>query len=150
MAPCIGSRVNYNYEPIASRVGAQFRTQALESQRHLHPPSVMSNVLTTRPWPVRAKTNWHQLNGITHWTQQRIDSEQEDSPLDCLHLALAFRYYFVWGEGVWEYVYMHWQQRKFQLCANYFTRSRNPVYKIYMHMYICFILDWQCMVLYPW
>ena len=41
------------YEWIASRVGAQFRTWASEIQRHVPPLSVVSHVLTTRPWPTR-------------------------------------------------------------------------------------------------
>ena len=65
MSPCTGSRMNSNYERNASRVGAQFRTRASESQRHFPPPTLMSNVqrysVMTRP----SKTDWHQLNGIT-------------------------------------------------------------------------------------
>ena len=58
MLPCTGNRVNSNYERIASRVGAQFRTRASESQRHPSPPTVVSNVLTTRRWSTRQ-------NGLT-------------------------------------------------------------------------------------
>ena len=74
MSPCTGTGVNFNYERIASRVSARFRTRASESQNHLPPSTVTSNVLAmTRP----SKTDWHQLKGITHRTQQRLDSEQE-------------------------------------------------------------------------
>ena len=54
------SRVNSNYERIASRVGSQFRTRASKSQR-LIPPTVMSDGLTIRSWLVCQKcfgTSW--------------------------------------------------------------------------------------------
>ena len=71
-----------NYERISSRVGAQFRTRASESPRHLPPPTVKPNVLTTRLWRVRQKrigTRWmashieHSSESILsktilHWT----------------------------------------------------------------------------------
>ena len=67
MSPCTGSKVNSNYERIASRVGTQFRTRASESQKHLPPPTVVSKVLTTRPWPTRqnglaSAEQYHTLN----------------------------------------------------------------------------------------
>ena len=39
---------------------------------------------------------WHQMSGITQWLQQRVDSSRNDSPLGCLPLTLAYRYYLVW------------------------------------------------------
>ena len=59
--------------------GGRFRIWASESQRYFLLPTVMYNLLTTRPWPVRQKTDLHQVNGITHWTQQQVDFEQERS-----------------------------------------------------------------------
>ena len=50
-SPCTVSRVNSKYERIASRVEAQLRTPASEYQRHHPPPTTVSSVLTTRPWP---------------------------------------------------------------------------------------------------
>ena len=62
------------------------------------PPPVVASVLTTRPWPIR-----RQKNRIgTSWAVSHIGYNSEsilgrnDSPLGCLHLALAYRYYFLW------------------------------------------------------
>ena len=93
MSLCTGSWVHSNNVRIASRVGAQFRTRASESQKHLPLPTVVSSVLTTRPWP----THPSKRNG-TSWTVSPIARNSEsilsrnDSPLNCLHLALAYKY----------------------------------------------------------
>ena len=67
MSPCTGSRVNSNYERIASRVGAQFRTRASKYQK-----THSAHCYVQRPnhsvMPRPSKMNWHQLKGITHWT----------------------------------------------------------------------------------
>ena len=95
ISPCIGSRVNSKYEGIALRVGAQFRTQASESQRHLPPPTVMSNVLTIRAWPA-AKNRLTSAECCHTLYATASPFEQERFPLHCLHLVLAYRYCFVW------------------------------------------------------
>ena len=40
-------------------------------------PRSSRQLLTTRPWPVRQKTDWHQPYCITHPAQQRADFGQE-------------------------------------------------------------------------
>ena len=58
---------------IASRVTAQFRTRASESQRHLPPPTGFVQRLDHSPMTRPAyKTDWHQLNGITHSAASRF------------------------------------------------------------------------------
>ena len=61
-----------------------------------HERITMSSVLTTRPWPVRQKLIGTSLT-VSHieYKSQSILS-RNDSPLDCLHLLLAYRYYFAW------------------------------------------------------
>ena len=76
MCPCTGSGVNTDYERIASWCGYQCWTRDRESYIHLSPPAVAASVLTTRPWPICQKTDWHQLSGITHWLQHRVDFGQ--------------------------------------------------------------------------
>ena len=46
--------------------------------------SLLMHICVTRPQWINhsamthpSKRDWHQLNGITHWTQQQVDSEQE-------------------------------------------------------------------------
>ena len=56
MPPCTSYRVNSHCARIASRVGAQFRMRATESQRHLPPLTVVSNVLTTWLWSHSSQT----------------------------------------------------------------------------------------------
>ena len=51
----MGSWLNSNYERIASQVETEFRKWASEYERHLPPPTAMSNVLTTWPFPVYQK-----------------------------------------------------------------------------------------------
>ena len=53
------------------------KARVSEYQTNLPPTTVVANVLNIRVWPTRKKTDWHQLNGVTHWTQRRVDSEQE-------------------------------------------------------------------------
>ena len=83
MSLCSGSRVNTNYERIASWGGCQYWTgnpSILETPLAAHCSSQHLNHSTmTHP----SKMYWHQLStgSITHWLQ---------------HLALAYRYYFVW------------------------------------------------------
>ena len=73
MSPCTGSRVNANYEQIASWGGYQCWT------------TVVASVLTTRPWPIRQRrisTSWavshagYNSESILGWN---------DPPLGCLH-----------------------------------------------------------------
>ena len=73
MSPCTGSRVNANYERIASWGGYQCWT------------TVVASVLTTRPWPIRQRrisTSWavshagYNSESILGWN---------DPPLGCLH-----------------------------------------------------------------
>ena len=67
MPVCTGSRVNSNYERIASRVGARFRTRASGSQRHLPPPTVSPNV-----------PNHSSMTQIgTSWTVSHIEHNSE-------------------------------------------------------------------------
>ena len=68
---------------------ANWRPQILKE-----PPTVVASVLTTRPWPI------HQKRIGTRWVASHIGKSSEsirgrnDLPLSCLHLALAYRYYF--------------------------------------------------------
>ena len=86
VSPCTGSRVNTNYERFASWDGCQ---------RHPSPPTFVASVLTSRPWPVRQK-NGLAPTGRYHTLAIESILGTNYSPLGCLHLALARRYYFVW------------------------------------------------------
>ena len=74
---CTDSKVNTNYERIASWSGYQCWTR---DPRILMTPlashccsQCLNQPAMTHPF----KTDWHQLSGVTHWLQQRVDSEQE-------------------------------------------------------------------------
>ena len=83
------------------------------------PPAIMASVLTTRPWPVRQKrTGTSRMVSQTRHNNEPTLS-RNDSPPGCLHLALAYRYYF-YMEETWEHVSVHWQQGNYQLWANCF------------------------------
>ena len=119
VTPCADSRVNTNYERIASWDGCQCWTglQNLRDTVATHCCSQGPNYSAmTHP----SKTDWHQLSGITHWLQQQVDSGQERFSMSCLHLAMAYRYHFVWKK-TWQ-VSLHWQQDKYQLWANCLMR----------------------------
>ena len=79
MYPCTGSRLNTNYERIASWGGCQYWTvvpRILETPLATHCCSQrLNHSAMTHP----SKTDWHQLSGITHWLQQRVDYGQERS-----------------------------------------------------------------------
>ena len=72
MSPCTGSRVNSNYEQIASQVRAQFRMRAWESHRHLLPPTAMSNV----------STHWGLLTHICISNLTSIGLDNDLSPFE--------------------------------------------------------------------
>ena len=94
MSPCTGSRANTNYEQIASWGGYQCLTG--DPRIYPSPPTVVASILTTRPWPLRQKrigTSW-AVSPIGYTSESILG--RDDSPLDCLHLALAFRYIFLW------------------------------------------------------
>ena len=71
MSPCTGSRVITSYE-----LGYSLE-RGPPSLKATPPPTIMPSILTTRPWPIRQKTDWYQPYGITHPAQQRADYEQE-------------------------------------------------------------------------
>ena len=74
MSPFPRRRVNSNYELHESKSIFEREPQNI---RHLPPPIVMSNFLTTGTWSICHKTDWHRLKSINNWTQQRVHSEQE-------------------------------------------------------------------------
>ena len=61
------------------------------------PPAIMPGFLTTRSWPVRQKKRAGTSRKVLHTRQNNEPSlSRNNSPLTCLHLALAYRYHFVW------------------------------------------------------
>ena len=62
MPPCTGNRVKSNYEWIASRVGAQLRTWASETQRYVPPLSVVSHVYDLAI--IRLTAKWIEALGL--------------------------------------------------------------------------------------
>ena len=92
------SRMNTKHERIASWDKCQFRTADPEYQIIIPPPSDAASMLAIRPWPIHQK-----CIGIT-WAVKRTGRNSEsfmdrnDSPLDCLHLALASRYHSYGGD----------------------------------------------------
>ena len=99
---CTGIRVITIYERIASCVGTQYRL-----------------------WPVcQKRTGNSRIASHTRHSNEPTLS-RNDSPLGCLHLELAFRYYFCMEE-TWEHVSGHWQQGNDHLWANWIT-CWNPV-----------------------
>ena len=77
MSPCTESRINTNYERIASWGGCQCWTGdpwILETPLAAH---YWSQRLNHSPMTHPSKTVWHQLSGIIHWLQERVDSGQE-------------------------------------------------------------------------
>ena len=96
MRKCFRALAAGKLEQTASLFGTQLRTQTSDYQRHLPPPTIVYNAITTRPWPTRLKEIG--ISWMTSHTEHNSESilSRNDSPLDCLHLALACRYYFVW------------------------------------------------------
>ena len=99
MSRCTGCRVNSSYKRIASRVGTKLRTWASGYE-----DTFRRTLLCPAPWPLghdpSVKTVYHQLNGITHWTQQRVDSEQEWLFTGLLRHVTGIQilfYYIVWN-----------------------------------------------------
>ena len=90
MSPLTGIRVNTNHKRIAScaeyQVGAQSQVTP--------PPIAVSSVLTTQPPPIRIR--WigtsRMVSHIRHNSEPNLGGY--DSPLDCLHFALACKYHF--------------------------------------------------------
>ena len=95
MPPCTGTRLNTNYEQIASWGGCQWRTgdhRILETNLAAHSCSQRPNhSAMTHPLT--------QIGTISAVSHMGYNSEsivgRNDSPLSCLHLALAYMY-FVW------------------------------------------------------
>ena len=53
----------------------------------------LNHLVMTRP----SKTDWHQLDAITLNTTTSLILRRDNSLLNCLHLALAYRYHFYGG-----------------------------------------------------
>ena len=69
-------------------------------QRHLWPPTTVANMSSIRPWSLsNYKTDWLQLNGLTHQTPTGRSE----------HWLM---------EETWEYVTVEWLWGKFQLLPN--------------------------------
>ena len=70
------------------------------------PPPPISEIPSSTQWGGQhanhsviicpSKIDKHQLNGITYWSKQRVLSGRIDSSLDCLLMALTYRYGLVW------------------------------------------------------
>ena len=72
----------------------------------------------TRPSVRQKRTGTSRIVSHTRHNNEPTLS-RNDSPLDCLHLTLAHRYYFCMEES-WEHVFVHWHQGNYQLRANCF------------------------------
>ena len=77
MSPCTGSRVNTNYERIASWGGCQCWTGDPRILETPLAPNCCSQCLNHSAMAHPSKTDWHQLSSITYWQQQRVVSGQE-------------------------------------------------------------------------
>ena len=86
--------------------------------------AIMPYVLTTRPWPARLKRTGtsHMVSHTRHNNEPTLS--RNDSPQGCLHLTLAYRYYF-YLEEAWEHISVHWQHGSYQLWANCFICSNH-------------------------
>ena len=113
-----GSKVNTSYRWIAYFAGTQFWTRAPVSQGN-SATRCYANSKVTRPRPTCLK--WIGTNWMISHTQHNSEPTQSrnDSPLGCLHLALAFRYNYCMEES-WEHVFGHWQLGKYQLWVKCF------------------------------
>ena len=121
MSPCTGSRVItelLHVLELSSDCGPQ-------SFKATPPPSIMPSVITTRTWPARQKRSGtsRMVSHSRHNNEPTLS--RNDSALGCLHLALAYRYYFCMEE-TWDHVSVHWKQGNYQLGANCFM-CWNPV-----------------------
>ena len=86
------------------------------------PRAIMPSFLTTRPCPVHVRQKPTGASCLMF--HMRHNSEQtlsrNDSSLNCLQLALVYRYHLGVME-TWEHVSVHWQQCNFHLLSNCFT-----------------------------
>ena len=133
MSPCTGSKVNTNYEHIASWGGCQCWTGEPGIVESPLPPAVVASVLNTRPWPIHTKRIDSRAASHIGYNSESIPG-RNDSPLGCLHLALAYRYYFAWKkQETGEHISVHWQQGKYQLWVHCFMRYifRSNLYLIH-------------------
>ena len=96
-----------------------------QSLKATWPLAIIPSVLTTRPWPIRQK--WTGTSRMVPHTRHnnKPTLSRNHSPLGCLHLALAYWYYFCM-EDTLDHVSVHWQQGNYQLWANCY-KCRNPV-----------------------
>ena len=75
-----------------------FTSRNLVSSRGLRIPNTpsadYSSVQRPNQWTIThlSKKGWHQLDGITPWTQQRVDSVQKRFFIGLLNLAVAYIY----------------------------------------------------------
>ena len=90
---------------------------------------IMLIVLTTRPWPVRKKNRTGTSRMVSHTRHNNEPTlSRTDSPPDCLHMTLAYRYYFCMEE-TWEHFFVHWYRvitcyERIASCARTQLRSR--------------------------
>ena len=117
MSTYTSSRVNANYERVASCAGCQLRPLGpLTWDIHIRHPLLCAACLTTGPCTV--KTYWHQPKCPAHSTQQWADQGGN------VHCWTAYTWHwcidiiFVWKRW-WEHVSLHCQQSKCQLCASF-------------------------------
>ena len=77
MSPCTGSRVNTNYERIASWGGCQCWTGNPRISETPIAPHCWKQCLNHSAMTSPSKTDWQQLGSITYLLLQRVDCGQE-------------------------------------------------------------------------
>ena len=91
--PCTGSRVINSYERNVSCAETRFSSWASESQGN-STPAIRPWVLVTTPWPVGHKRTGTSCMVSHTWHSNEPTLGRNDSAPGCLHLAMAYRYYF--------------------------------------------------------
>ena len=97
------SELRHEWEPSFERWPLNIKDT---SQR---PLNIVSNVLTIRSLHTRWKTDWHQLSGIIHWIQQRVDYGQVWFSIGLLY-RWHWRINMILYEGDMRNISVHWQQ----------------------------------------